>query len=307
MYHRVLPSRDITRAVQPGMVVQPETLACHFEYLKRNFDVVPLAHLKSASFGHSAVARTKPLCAITFDDGWYDFFLYANPIIKNFRLPVTVFLPTDFIGTDRWPWPDQLGYLLDRIGTNVPTKLDRESSTNPLVSQILHQFGTGEARLERAISLLKSRRLEEIDVALAGLSEAAGTESGPANRAFFSWDEAKEMAESGLVSYGSHTAGHPILTTLLVDEARSELARSRDALISRGLMTGEFMPFCYPNGDYSDRLMDLVRETGYHMAVTTRRGWNRFGEDLYCLRRVGLHQDVSESKSMFASRIAGLA
>ncbi|MCK7577964.1 MAG: hypothetical protein MZV65_20840 [Chromatiales bacterium] len=68
--------------------------------------------------------------------------------------------------------------------------------------------GTLEVRLEKAITFLKNYRIEEIEQALSELAVILDKKFAAMDRAFLSWDEVREMAASGLISFGSHTAGH---------------------------------------------------------------------------------------------------
>jgi peptidoglycan/xylan/chitin deacetylase (PgdA/CDA1 family) len=74
------------------------------------------------------------------------------------------------------------------------------------------------------------------------------------------WDELSALVQNGF-SIGSHTKSHRRLTQLSVDEAWVELAESRQCLESR-LATG-VRTLCYPWGDWSPRVRDLVVEAGY--------------------------------------------
>ncbi|MCI0563285.1 MAG: polysaccharide deacetylase family protein, partial [Nitrososphaera sp.] len=214
MYHRVVSMKKMGRAVQAGMVVEPDTLDLHLRYLRNNFEIIPLSDLTSIRHIDALDLRKKPLCVLTFDDGWYDFYEHAYPILKMHGAPATVFLPTDFIGTSRWFWTDRLGFLLDRMAQSGEGVKYASQSPDVLVSAVARMSGTYETRLERAIALLKLHRIERIEGVLSELSVVLGEDMTPASRAFLSWEEVREMSGSGLVSFGSHTAGHPLLTTV---------------------------------------------------------------------------------------------
>jgi hypothetical protein len=66
-----------------------------------------------------------------------------------------------------------------------------------------------------------------------------------------------------------------------------------------------FFPFAYPNGNYTDEIMQLVKQHGYSLAVTTRKGWIGYsdGEKAFKLNRIGIHQDMTSTGALFASRI----
>jgi peptidoglycan/xylan/chitin deacetylase (PgdA/CDA1 family) len=100
------------------------------------------------------------------------------------------------------------------------------------------------------------------------------------------------MAQSGLISFGSHTASHRILTTLTDKEIQDELMRSKETLIAEKAVDSSFVPFSYPNGNYNEKIVNMVREAGYSLAVTTDNGWNHRGFNPFTLRRVAIHQGI---------------
>ncbi len=303
MYHRILPRQSRPRWVQAGMVVEPDTLAEHIRCLRKYFDIVPLSAL--ASDQQTAGVR-RARCVLTFDDGWHDFHVHAYPVLKELSAPATVFLPTGFIGTDSWFWTDRFGYILDSLSRAGKMGAKPEESGGSIVDRILRMSGAFEVCLEHSIALLKPLRLEQIEQVLSDLARVAGVGASPEGRAFINWDEVDEMVASGLISFGSHTEGHPIMTTLAEDEARAELSRSMETLVAKKAAPEEGVAFCYPNGSHSRRLTELVREAGYTLAVTTRYGWNAPDSDRYSLHRIGVHQDMTSTSSMLECRIAGL-
>lgn len=303
MYHRVIPIKEMGRSVQHGMVVEPGTLDSHLRYLQDHFEITPLSYLYTGQLGESRVQRAKPICILTFDDGWYDFYTHAYPILRKHAVPSTVFLPTDFIGTNRWFWTDRVGFLLERIAQSQAGKNRTTIFSNSTLRDIVSMPGSHQTKLERVIGQLKTYRIDKIEQIITELSAVSGEESTHGSRAFLTWEEVQEMHESGLVSFGSHTAGHPLLTTLTEDEAQHELIKSKQVLLAQKVVTPEFISFCYPNGNYSERLSAMVREAGYHLAVTTHNGWNHGGANPYTLKRISVHQDMTATQAMFASRI----
>jgi len=306
MYHRVIPKKEMGPAVQAGMIVEPDTLDLHLRYLRNHFEIIPLSDLNRHRRSRTQDLQKRPLCVLTFDDGWRDFYDYAYPILKMHGAPATVFLPTDFIGTDRWFWTDRVGFLLDRIAKFGDLEKRALPFNDPLLRELVSILGTRETRLERAIAILKSYRIEKIEQVLSEFYIALGENPTPARRAFMSWEEVREISGSGLVSFGSHTAGHRLLTTLTDEEAQHELRKSLNVLIAHKVANKNFISFSYPNGNFSERLSEMVREAGYNLAVTTQYGWHHQGANPYTVKRISVHQDMASTEAMFVSRIVNL-
>jgi peptidoglycan/xylan/chitin deacetylase (PgdA/CDA1 family) len=306
MYHRIIPRHEVGDALQAGMYVAPETFKIHVRFLLKHFRIVSLPELSDALRNRPGHSNYKPLCALTFDDGWCDFSKYAFPVLRRYSVPATVFLPTDFIGTDARFWTDRLGYLLyKRNKSDVRNEVDG-SLSYPLVKQLTCLKGSLESKMEQAVEMLKACRTDEIESILSELSKKWHLHQNPPGRAFLSWDEVREMRRSGLVSYGSHTATHRILTTLTDKEIKQELINSKERLITEKAVDVGCIPFCYPNGNYTSYIIKIVRESGYSLAVTTENGWNGKGTDTFCLRRIPIHQDMTSSAAMLAGRVTGI-
>lgn len=83
---------------------------------------------------------------------------------------------------------------------------------------------------------------------------------------------------------GAHTLTHPRLTQLPEPEAFREIAQSREQL--QQLIGDRVDSFCYPYGDYNPRVAQMVREAGYQVACTVRKGWVSPYSDPLTLPRV---------------------
>ena len=304
MYHRVLPASKVDWKIQSGMYVTPSTLSIHLNFLKRFFDIVPLSAMISSYFEPEVSER--PLVALTFDDGWRDFYDYAYPVLKAYDLPATVFLATDFVGSHDMFWTDRVPDLLHELARVKKIVFEDDEELSRALQKTKELSGSKELRLEQAISILKPFPCEKIEMVFKRLlpdnpGKLAGEEG-----LFLNWDEVGEMLGSGLISFGSHTCSHQILTTLGEADIVSELADSKHVLLQKGVCKHDFIPFCYPNGNHTARIAEMVREAGYSMAVTTLNGWNRKNADPYTLKRVGIHNDMTFTESMFGAQIVSL-
>ncbi len=306
MYHRIIPKNEAQKGIQAGMYVDPGTFECHIRFLRKYFSIRPISEIFSNSSGSS---NDNPSCALTFDDGWHDFYTNCYPILKAYEVPAMVFLPTDLIGSENSFWTDRLSSLIyQRCKHSVVTKLrvGGQPTTDPVVSTVLGLKGSFESRQESAIAQLKTLRNEDIEKAIAELSFRWGIEPKLPGRLFLSWEEVSEMGKTGLISFGSHTATHRILTTLRKEEIQEELMRSREELIARKAADASFVAFSYPNGNYNEEICQLVRDEGYRLAVTTKRGWNHKTLDPHLLRRFGMHQAMTSTHAMLGCRIGGI-
>lgn len=301
MYHRItLPSKTI----QPGMYVTPDTFDRHLQFLSERFTVLSLKDLLAILIDKKNGTFEKPVCVITFDDGWRDFYDHAFPLLTKYNFPATVFLPTGYIGSKNKFWTDIFAELLLRK-QNISPDVKIDSEYLDIINQLHALNGDYEDKLEHGIAILKKLPKARINQLLDELSRTWGVSDVFEERDFISWSEVEEMKSSGMISFGSHTVTHEILTTVADEEVRKELVDSKDELLEKTVMDSSCQSFCYPNGDFTDKITEIVRDSGYHIAVTTKDGWNHIDGNIVALNRVGIHQDMASTVPLFASRITG--
>lgn len=104
---------------------------------------------------------------------------------------------------------------------------------------------------------------------------------------FLSWSEVRRMAESGLVSFGSHTCSHREFKRRtpyknLVEELRD----SKQAVESHAGIP--CLDLAWPWGDYEDDWLPQVQAAGYRSAASTLAGANTRGSNPLVLRRLSI-------------------
>lgn len=136
--------------------------------------------------------------------------------------------------------------------------------------------------------------------AIAGLARFSWYGAG-AMPPLAGWDELRDAESEGLVRFEPHTVTHPVLTTIAQDDARREIAESKRAVEHE--LGRPARIFCYPGGYYSQREVDLVRESGYRAAVTCEFGVNAAPFAHNELRRTIVER--SDPLWLFRARLAG--
>jgi len=223
-------------------------------------------------------------------------------------VPVTLFAVSDMIGTNLSFWPNRLANLLNnaaydqlealpwltaaisqlsamQVSSNLPVQAQL---TPELLAKIVHSFK----------SFPDSQLIQWLTEAEHKLS-IAPKESPD----LVSWEQLKTMSDSDLVEVGSHTCNHIRLQqSLNIDTMESEIIDSKLQLQDR--LNRPVNLFCYPNGNTCPAALKKVTQH-YKAAVTTQRGINNATHfRANQLLRIGMHQDASNTNTLFQSRLA---
>ena len=112
-YHRIVADFDRESSYAfPSMLISCAMFERHLDWVARRFQVVSLDELRNRVESPSRTSR--PVTAITFDDGYRDVYEHAFPLLMRKGIPAAVFVTTDYVGTSGVLPHDQLYLLLSR-------------------------------------------------------------------------------------------------------------------------------------------------------------------------------------------------
>ncbi|MFL6215160.1 MAG: polysaccharide deacetylase family protein [Blastocatellia bacterium] len=272
--------------------------AQQLDYLTQHYEIVPLSFIGARLASGERLPSN--IAAITIDDGYSDSYDIAFPLLRQRKLPATVFVVTDFVDQRRWLWTDKLRYLVSHTSAHtIEGTLDD--------SEFCVEFNPDDSvfcAADRVNSLLKAVADDEKEAAIARMAAAFGIElpvTPPREFASITWEHIREMSAAGF-EIGSHTATHPILPKVSIEHVRRELVDSRQRIAAEIGRPVDL--FCYPNGDYNDDVVREVERAGYRCAVTVEDGLN--DECSHPLRLKRIHADYDlphfiQSTSGFAA------
>jgi peptidoglycan/xylan/chitin deacetylase (PgdA/CDA1 family) len=272
IYHRVLAEPDPLLSD----IVDRKTFDTQMSALKACFHVLPLREAIERLRKSRLPART---ACITFDDGYADNVTQALPVLQRHGLQATFFVASDFLDGKRM-FNDTVIEAIRRAPVDAGNLTDMGLGHFDFRSP-QSKASAIRTLLPRIKYLPQESRKETVET----LTNRLTREPLP-DDLMMTTPQLKSLHAAGM-EIGGHTASHPILSRLTVNEARDEICRGKEALES--ILPNRVRLFAYPNGkpikDYYIEHAEIVRELGFLCAVTTAWGTATRKTDPYQLPR----------------------
>lgn len=282
MYHRVAqPATDSW-----NLAVSPAHFAQQLHVLRRLGTVISAAEL--AERLHQGTLKRRSI-AITFDDGYLDNYLVAQPLLTQYQLPATFFIVSEHVGLNQEFWWDELaGIVLESEqlppalaltlpdGSRFEATVGTEQHLTPALRQQHQQWRATEQTPPTQRAALFYQLWQRLRPLLAPAQQAclrqlrawAGWPPGtrPAYQTV-SLSQLRAWRQAPLVTIGAHTASHPALASHPAPQQQAELAAGRQALHQALGQPPALV--AYPYGSYTPETARLAAQLGFEAAFTT--------------------------------------
>ena len=286
MYHRILQDEFIN-----GLA--PQEFEKQIAYISKHFNVVSIEDLLRDVKNNTL----KPYSlALTFDDGHYDFYTHAWPILKKFNFPASLYITTGFVNGTTWLWPDLLKYILLNSNTAI---LNVESLGDISTHKTEHHISwhkLGDHCLTLSVTARNKLLLQLAEDAQVSVLDSP---QPPFNSV--TWSQLQEMHKEGLV-VGSHTVTHPILSSLSAESLHYELATSASAIQQH--LGAAPAGICYPNGrpeDINEGVIKAAEFVGYTYGLMGRHSQFKSAH-IFSIGRIAANKDFFYFKWTLARR-----
>lgn len=299
MYHR------ITHAdIDPwGMCVTPDNFSEQLEVINALGTPMPLEDFVEAQ---QSGKLPQGAIVLTFDDGYVDNFTHAFPLLQKYSVPASIFITSCNIDSDREFWWDELESVLLRP-SELPDVLElelmgesyrwelgdasfydhdqfrRDRNVVAWLSEagsrmkFYHQVWTALwpiNALERKHTIMKLRQWAEF------------TSSPDAIRRTMTSDEIRNLAESEIVTIGSHTSDHSPLPSHSREVQRNEIQLCQQKL--QQILSRPLKSFAYPHGEFTNDTVEILKESGVEIALTVQQMQVRSDTDPMRMPRYGV-------------------
>lgn len=226
---------------------------------------------------------------VTFDDGYRNFATQAWPLLVRYRVPATLFVPTEEGGR---LWEDRLESAL--LGATAP---HFEWGGRVFDLSVARGRDAALSAVEAQVASESQRREDVLGQLLEQLG--APPETADEDRDRLSWDELRRMQGEGL-EVGSHADRHLPLPLRPAAEAADGLRRSLATLVSE--LGPSCPPLSYPYGARGAQHVSAASRAGFLCAVTGVPKLATRGAGLFELPRllVGAKDDGTRLRASLA-------
>lgn len=292
-FHRF---RDDRKGDPRGVDIQ--WFADCMKYLAEQYRVLSLPDLTAALRRGRLHPNT---VAVTMDDGYHDMVSLAAPVLRQYSIPASLFVVSDFVDGALWLWNDRLRFIVERAPHGT-TEFQHGRATSRLVISRETDRWTEESRWCEYMKTLSVTAREEF---LSAMAEACGVcvpDSPPPEYRAATWAELRALAAEGF-DVGAHSRTHPILSRVSPKQLEDEIAGCKEQI--EGHLGSPVKHFAYPNGqqsDYTPAAIGMIARAGYLAAVTTIPGGNTPMTPLFELRRIYAR---TAGRAEFAQSVSG--
>ena len=231
----------------------------------------------------------KKAVVVTFDDGFYDNYEYAVPVLNRFGIPATFYISVGCIQKSSIPWFSKLRYCF--FHTETPQWKDP-------IEHHSHKLNGKNSRLNafikacRQCTVLVGQQQSEY---IENIEEQLEIGHYPYRNLMMSWEHIGQLLKMGH-TIGSHTMSHPNLAYIDQESLMFELKESKRILEDN--LNEPILDFSYPNPalipNYNELTYSAVQDSGYRSAVTCVPGPVKHNDDVLLMNRMYVPHNLNE-------------
>ncbi|WP_457618704.1 polysaccharide deacetylase family protein [Lutibacter sp.] len=198
---------------------------------------------------------------LTLDDGWKENLFNVIPIVNQYKIPITIFIPTGIVENDGIYWWSLLQKSRDvlQIPYSEVFKIP-EKERRKLVEKV--RFSSNRQLLRQAVTK----------------------------------DDIYNLSQYKWISFGAHTVLHPLLPNCTEDELNYEIIHSCETLAQ--WTKRPVNSFAYPMGKVDTRAIEVLKNLGVKVAVTTEMRPASITDDPFLLPRVSVYDGITNAEGI---------
>lgn len=276
MYHYVRPIKNSKYPNIKGLEV--ELFRKQLEYFQDNYCVVTMEQVIDSIEKHTILPPNAML--LTFDDGYKDHYQYVFPLLKEFHMQGSFFVPSSVVERNVMLDVNKIHYILacadiDYLVDRVYTLLDEYrkkgyniENTDAIYKKIAvaNRWDTEETIFVKRLLqtyLEETLRNNMVDQLFCEIVKENQVEFS--KKLYLNMDEIIEMKDGGMY-FGLHGEYHHWLNHLPKDKMRKDIANS--LIFFKDVIDKNYLAMNYPYGGYNEDVLEYCRLIGCKLGVT---------------------------------------
>ena len=226
----------------------------HLLFLKKHCNIITLDSFFKKEFKKNTVN-----VAITFDDGYWNNYSIAKPILEELEVPATFFITGINETDEKFLWADFVDIVAHSRLKNklhidtIDFSLKENVFFNDQISKSMHEYIKGDhADYDTKIKLYQNLTSDEISMLFTKKNEEFWR--------LMSNNEIIETSKSKYISIQSHGFYHNNLGTIKLEDALNEIKQSKKYLDN--LTQKEINTIGFPDGSYTREVINACKNIG---------------------------------------------
>ena len=234
--------------------ISPSLFRQLLEYVKMHYEVITFDEIQLFS-----KPTKKPLLILSFDDGYYDFYEYALPILRSLNLKSNHNIVNDCANSNSVIWTQRLNSIFNQTRNNKVNLIIDIQDVQYKCSDFDNNWMKFYLKVFRI--LLTFQMTERLEV----LKKLESQYSVFTDCRMMNWDEIVECSNNN-VEIGSHTYSHDVISTITNPEfLTKEFELSRIEIESK--INKKVSVLSLPNGQGDRGLNEVIEKSGFQFLL----------------------------------------
>ena len=222
--------------------------------------------------------------AITFDDGYYNNYAIAAPILDKISIPATFYITTDFVSNNSMSWIDIIEESINNLHYSKGIKyknlnIKRFNKNNKIIFlNFLRKNIKRNNNINPYEEINNISKLNNFNL-ISSLNNIFDKK--------MSWKDLNILSKNKNFIIGGHGKTHQILSYLGEKNLDFEISNSIKLIKSK--LKKQVLHYSYPEGlnfCYGKREINILKYHGIVCSPSAEEGVNKTGESLFDLKRI---------------------
>lgn len=277
MYHY---TRDLKHSRYPKIKgLDISLFRQQIEFFKEKFNVVRMEDVTEAVEGHGSLPENSVL--LTFDDGYIDNFTYALPVLEEYGLQGSFFIPGKTFSTHQLLDVNKIHYILasadiTKLIADVFERMNHYRGIQfdyPSNDELFEQYAAAN-RFDIKETVFVKRMLQAVlpepvrnRISSDLFEKYVGvTEERLAYELYMTEDQIRTLKRHGMF-IGVHGYDHYWLGKLDREKMQDDISNALEVMDE--FIDRDHWVMNYPYGDYNQDTLDFIRKRGACLGLTT--------------------------------------